>query len=262
MNEKMNLNMFNEYKQKMKTLMSWAEEYSNQHEKDDNFDSQKFEQEVAKQYLELQEKLLSYDLSDIPFEAWQDLIINYGRGGDFGADFSKAKANIDYNNYDFIVDEHPDIFLSPEDLSKVPETIRDNFTKSFYARDLRFEDIRQYPELIDVLKNKNLNHLFAGYNTEMLNRLPSNYRKYVKVITEVDMINGIGQEKFLELCLRYGRYLEDIYNDLSLVIKDGKCFEKNSVDAKKTEIDYHSLTAIIENAIAKKCQLGKKHIII
>lgn len=101
-------------------------------------------------------------------------------------------------------------------------------------------------------------HLFAGYNTEMLNRLPSNYRKYVKVITEVDMINGIGQEKFLELCLRYGRYLEDIYNDLSLVIKDGKCFEKNSVDAKKTEIDYHSLTAIIENAIAKKCQLGKK----
>lgn len=99
MNEKMNLNMFNEYKQKMMDLLSKAEEYLEQHEKDENFDSQKFEQEMTKQYLELQEKLLSYDLSDIPFESWQDLQIF--SEGDYEPDFSKSKANIDFNIIDF-----------------------------------------------------------------------------------------------------------------------------------------------------------------
>lgn len=158
------------------------------------------------------------------------------------------------NNF---VDEHSDIFLSTEDLSKVPEIIRDNFTKSFYARGLRFEHIRHYPELIDVLKNKNLNHVFAGYDTGISNRNTSIYgNNRFSRSTEVEMINVIGQDKFLELCSRYGRYLEDIYADLSLVMKDGKYFESNSVDAK--EIDYHRLCARIENVIAKKCQLGKK----
>ena len=34
----MNLNMFNEYKQKMMDLISRAAEYMEQHEKDDNFE--------------------------------------------------------------------------------------------------------------------------------------------------------------------------------------------------------------------------------
>ena len=158
------------------------------------------------------------------------------------------------NNF---VNEHSDIFLSTADLNKVPEIIRGNFIKSFYARGLRFEHIRHYPELIDVLKDKNLTHVFAGYDTGISNRYTSIYgnNKFNRS-TEVEMINVIGQDKFLELCSKYGRYLEDIYADLSLVMKDGKYFENNTIDAK--EIDYHRLCARIENVIAKKCQLGKK----
>lgn len=148
------------------------------------------------------------------------------------------------------VDEYPDIFLSQEDLNKVPEIIRDNFTNSFYARTLKFEHIRRYPELIKALKNKNLNHVFVRYNKGIYASLNDNCP------TELEMIKVIGQDNFLELCSKYGGYLEDIYATLPLVMKDGKYFESNSNDAK--EMDYNRLCTIIEEGIAKKCELGEK----
>ena len=52
-------------------------------------------EELANQYYNLQNKLLSCDLSDIPFDEWKDLRIIADKG--FIADLTKTKANIDFD---------------------------------------------------------------------------------------------------------------------------------------------------------------------
>ena len=83
MKEKINLNVFNEYKQQLENLNKLM----------DQNDSNK--KEIIDQYLEVQYKLLSYDLSDIPFASWENVKLISE------PDFSQTNANIDFNILDF-----------------------------------------------------------------------------------------------------------------------------------------------------------------
>ena len=145
---------------------------------------------------------------------------------------------------DKFVKEHPDIFLTNEEINKVPENFREKFTKLFYEKNLSFEQIRQYPELIDVLKNKNLKMAFYCYNNYNLLDVDHDNSNSYSLSSEIDIIDIIGQEKFLELCSKYGRYLENIHKNLLIT---------------KNELDYNRLCSKIEDVIAERCLLG--HII-
>lgn len=65
------------------------------HKNDPDFDGSSVEKELIVKYMEVQNHLLSYDLSDIPFEAWENMTIVSDE--EHSADFSKTKANIDFN---------------------------------------------------------------------------------------------------------------------------------------------------------------------
>lgn len=91
--KKLTLEEFNEYKYKLITILSEAENFIEQNKDNKDFDEEKVEMEIEAKYLSIQNELLSYDLSNIPFEAWEniDIVSDY----DYVADFSKTHANID-----------------------------------------------------------------------------------------------------------------------------------------------------------------------
>lgn len=85
--KKLTLEEFNEYKNKLITILSEAENFIEQNKDNEDFDEEKVEMEIEEKYLSIQNELLSYDLSNIPFEAWEniDIVSDY----DYVADFSK-----------------------------------------------------------------------------------------------------------------------------------------------------------------------------
>ena len=148
------------------------------------------------------------------------------------------------------VNEYSGIFLNTDDLNKLPESLRKDFEKDFYNRNIKYEDIRKNPNLVEILKEKNLEVLFSNYSQNYKNLEGTNYKIYKK--TELELIKIIGKENFLNLCCKYGHYFENIYMDLNLVIKDNKLYEENK------EIDFTKLCILIENKIADQCLNGKK----
>lgn len=96
--EKLTIAQFNELKQSQRNLFEDFDKIYNQKKDDPNFNSTDFEKHFFYQLIELQNKLLSYDLSEIPFEAWNDILILADKWEDITvyADFSKTKANIDF----------------------------------------------------------------------------------------------------------------------------------------------------------------------
>lgn len=147
--------------------------------------------ELFSKYLELQNKLLSYNLSDIPFEEWKGYIIF--STDDIKADFSKTQANLDFgiiecygnldlrgcrvrglenidsrsfstNTYDDrIIADNPNVFLS--------DSFSKEFREKFYNCTLLIEDIALLNESqLAEVKDKNLlNHLeFSERNSYLL----------------------------------------------------------------------------------------------
>lgn len=90
-----------------------------------------------------------------------------------------------FADYDFITgsfrDEHPDIFIDGVNVS---------IKNKFYRGHMSAEDIRQNPELIQILQGKKVN-----------------MAKYV--------IEKIGQEEFLRICADYGKCLDSISLSIS-----------------------------------------------
>ena len=92
--KKLTLEEFNEYKNKLTTIKTEAETMYEQIKDNEDFDEEKYEKEAFEKYFSIQSELLSYDLSSIPFEAWQGFEIFSDET--HAVDFSKTKANIDF----------------------------------------------------------------------------------------------------------------------------------------------------------------------
>ena len=69
--KKLTLEEFNEYKNKLTTIKTEAETMYERIKDNEDFDEEKYEKEAFEKYFSIQSELLSYDLSGIPFEAWQ-----------------------------------------------------------------------------------------------------------------------------------------------------------------------------------------------
>ena len=75
MREQLSLEQFEVKKNIMQQLDEEQFNYFWEHFDDDDFDREEHSRQSDEQYIILQNDLLSYDLSAIPFEAWENLKI-------------------------------------------------------------------------------------------------------------------------------------------------------------------------------------------
>ena len=87
--EKLDLLQFRNIKQQLLDLIRQADEDTT------NTNKEELEKQIVEQYISIQNKLLSYDLRDIPFIEWEGLTILTDEN--IRADFSKTHANIDFS---------------------------------------------------------------------------------------------------------------------------------------------------------------------
>lgn len=90
---------FNKIKKQMISMMEEWDELMKKEEKNPGFDDKKFMENFYSKYHILQDYLLSFDLSEIPFENWKDVFLHSNNGNVL--DFSKTRANIDFGIIDF-----------------------------------------------------------------------------------------------------------------------------------------------------------------
>lgn len=141
------------------------------------------QEDFEKRFL-LQEKLLSYNLGDIPFQYWKDLHIMADEK--HIADFSKSNANIDFSivegfNYCIFKScniKNLEMYFEPLSRDNFDEKainensnlfFSDNFSKDFIEKnnnyDLTISDITLLSlDELEELKNKNIRLFFTSYD--------------------------------------------------------------------------------------------------
>lgn len=134
-------------------------------------EQKRIEEEAAREYIKIQNKLFEYDLSDIPFEAWQDMyLLSMGE-----LDLSKSHPNLDFSIVELsspvavnlkgcnvrrldrisapldeskldkeAIESHPDLFLSE---IFPPEFRAKYLNQTLEVRDFKNLNIRQIQEL-------------------------------------------------------------------------------------------------------------------
>ena len=160
----------------------------------------------------------------------------YDRIINFGTNYFSLDNNLEFKT------NYPDLFLSLEELADIPN--KHYIRSAFYMHSLNYEDIRKNPKLVDVLKYKNLRVIFKKRDT---NYQPSVFR-------DDELIDAIGNEQFLELCRRYGKYMDNYANLVSgrIFIKDNKLYYRGS----NLETSFEGLAESIEDAIYKEIVSG------
>ena len=222
MKEKLSLNQFREIKQQFRDIIEQGEVSIDD---DIIIDDEEISQRLENQYFELQEKLLSYDLSDIPSEEWSGLELFAYNG--HVVDFSNTNANIDFKSFKLPVDyeslqyfnfkgcnisnlEHLAQFwtLYPENFDSVeieshPNLFLSNlfsqeFQRKFYDRNLFNDDIVNLnPEQIQELKQKDIiRHFNLGANNLLvetfgIDKLVELYNYSPEIYQVVDSILNI-----------------------------------------------------------------------
>lgn len=124
----------------------------------------------------------------------------------------------DFPDYDFIQGkfrkEHPEIFIDGD--------ISEEIKRVFYTRHMTAELVRQNPELIQLLKGKDLSRAFpkqmtAGISMQMMGKDGKAIGGIPNTVNMAQYLSEkLGQEEFLELCAEYGNCLDNI----SLTTKD------------------------------------------
>ena len=120
-------------------------------------------------------------------------------------------------NYDFLrkdkefVSKYSSLFLDLSNVEGIPQEDKEFIEKAFHDRFLPFEIIHEYPQLIDILKNKNLSVAF-GAKGKYKGKNPTSYifkdNPSYSFEENQEIYRLLDNEKLLNLCARYGRYLE------------------------------------------------------
>ena len=133
--------------------------------------------------------------------------------------------------------EYPMLFADFS-LLNISNSERERLELAYYSKSLTFEDIKKCPELIEILKDKDLRFNFQSkINPD-----------YFSTIRDIEILDYIDTETFLALCLKYGNYLTD---NLALVIKEYLMQEKRETKYSKEEIEEK-----LQYIIARECSLG------
>ena len=165
------------------------------------------------------------------------------------------KSEIDYSYLASIpemVMEYPEIFANFDNLTNIPQEEIKRLTKAFYTGTLSFDDIKKYPELTTILKDKNLQIAFGGKDVKYANgRMFKG--KGVMMLCDLELLKVFGNESFLKLCSNYGRYMNGIILPLHnyIIMMDGKY-----VDSHLDELSVEDISRLIENIITKAIIAG------
>lgn len=148
------------------------------------------------------------------------------------------------------VSEHPDLFLDLSTCKTIPEPEKARLTEAFYNQSLQYADIRIHPELIQLLKDKNIKVIMAKQFEQTISRETGNQQSTSFKYSDA-LINAIGNEKYLKLCATYGKYLmgasEYLWNT-HLISEDKKI---------TTEEEFSKIEEAIQENLVRECFLGK-----
>lgn len=162
---------------------------------------------------------------------------------------SIKKSNINYyymEKNDAFVKRYPELFVNLENLN-IEDDLKQKLKEVIYSGKLSFNNIKKYPFLVDVLKDKDIEMLFSNY----VSNIPAYKRNGFltgenKIRDDLEFIKIYGKEKFLILCSKYGRYFAGANKTLRL---------DHSVDTEE-KIPFDELCKMIENIIYESCSLG------
>lgn len=98
-NPKITLEQFNQYKERCKLIVDEVEDIYEQNTNNPDFDMAKFYEQFVQRYLAVQNELLQYDLSTIPYDEWRDFVILSNK--QHPVDFSGTHANIDFSIFQY-----------------------------------------------------------------------------------------------------------------------------------------------------------------
>ena len=142
-------------------------------------------------------------------------------------------ANMNFPDYDFITGEfrkeHQDIFLDGD--------IDPDIKRKFYNGRMTANDIREHPELINLLQGKDLGGvfhalIFVDSGPEIVDE-NGNVNRNPKMVNLANYFsNKLGQEEFLKICATYG-----------------VCFDSVSWSTK--DLDFENIRESIEDKIYK-----------
>ena len=114
--------------------------------------------------------------------------------------------NSQWTKYRFLKDnkefseKHPDLFINLEECN-IDQKVKEHIENLFYEGELIPSIIKKHPEIILYLKDKNLKIAFHDkYASE----------SYLKNYDKKESLYQLNNEDFLNLCAKYGRYIENI----------------------------------------------------
>lgn len=257
--EKLSIEQFNEIKGKMIKLVENFNAVADSNENNSDFNMELFYKEFVNQYILYQQKLLSYDLSDIPFEAWDSIsIITPEIGEEFGikidnsiVDFSGTRANLDFDiinisgkgnfkncnvkniqrHYHISEDSFDEQTIQNNSNVFLSDTFSEDFKQKFYNNKLKIEDI-------------------IGLSDEQLKEIKEN------VNYEWCDINSDSRFLGLERCIELYKYspqdyyevMENLSHRLSLSSNDSQYYEQlftcDLKDLKEISFNYFRETLI------------------
>jgi len=179
---------------------------------------------------------------------------------------------------DDFVEDYPELFIDLNISENMADKEEYQYKKfkytvetAFYNGKLTFEDIRRYPQLEILLRDKNLYMAFRdqkkiGGISSNASLMPRRIFRHVgnyglKTINDLELLDLFGNEKFLELCRKYGRYMENInyylHKELLIVVgKDGKTRYGKVENNVWQEVSFKEITKIIERIIGEECKNG------
>lgn len=191
-------------------------------------------------FVEAEKYAPQYEVDEFSYEEFKDRmyeLLLHAR------DERIMSARIDVN-YDFIQgafrEEHPEIFIDGK--------ISGDLKEKFYTSRMSAEDVRQNPELVQLLQGKDLSRVFSkkidlavGSGIQLDD---GDIFKYTNSFNMAKFLSEkIGQENFLRICADYGKCLDKI--DLSFDEDD----DKLNVEIVRNEIENQIYKYIKEKRI-------------
>jgi len=263
---KITLEEFNKLKEEIQKKLEDIRESldTEEYEKLSDEEQKRVEEEAARDYAKVQNKLFQYDLSDIPFEAWEGLYLLFMDE----IDLSKSHPNLDFSIVELNSTVAPilkgckikrlDRISAPLEESKLdPETIKEYpelFLSDIFPPELRTKYLNQTLEISD-LKTLNIKQI-----QELEEKGIKSNVAYIGTVTErksvlTQLLNLIPLPQFIYLL----KEDEEFFKDAALaavainITIEGLTKDVNEADFKYTMSSYSEALQVYKFNLQLKC---------
>ncbi len=167
----------------------------------------------------------------------------------------KGEDRADYHNLYKIpemVKEYPGLFIDTSSLN-MSEKSKKKSEENFYKYGFTYDDIRNKPELIKALSKTDLNQAFRRQKDTFT------YNYHDITLNDNELADFIGKDNFLNLCIKYGYLMDNIYYRIFKHFADNtkdnysNTAFKNWLKNKFQE----DIISLIETTIYKSIQYGE-----